>query len=73
VLIWSLCNELLCDVSTEAPIDSALRTKAVVKREDPISQRVVSANQNSIASLFIPPPSSSSSFSSSYTYSPTTM
>jgi hypothetical protein len=38
VLIWSLCNELLCDTTVESPIDVALLTKAVVKREvDPVS------------------------------------
>ena len=45
VIIWSLCNEVLCDTTTDWVVN-ALRLKALIKTLDPRGNRPVSANQN---------------------------
>lgn len=44
VVIWSLCNEVLCN--TNDWVADALRLKALIKALDPLGGRPVSANQN---------------------------
>jgi beta-galactosidase len=44
VVIWSLCNEVLCN--TNDWVNDALRLKALIRRLDPRGARPVSANQN---------------------------
>lgn len=45
VVIWSICNEVLCETSGDWVAD-ALRMKALFHALDPRSGRPVSANQN---------------------------
>ena len=44
VVIWSLCNEVLCDTANW--IADALAAKALIRQLDPLGGRSVSANQN---------------------------
>jgi beta-galactosidase len=44
VVIWSLCNEVLCETSNT--VGDALRLKALIKTLDPLGGRPVSANYN---------------------------
>jgi hypothetical protein len=44
VVIWSLCNEVLCN--TNNWVADALAGKALIKQLDPMGGRPVSANQN---------------------------
>jgi beta-galactosidase len=46
VIIWSICNEVLCDTSNGDWITNALAMKALMKELDPYMGRQVSANQN---------------------------
>ena len=46
VIIWSLCNEVLCDTSSGDWVVNARRLKALIKTLDPLGARPVSANQN---------------------------
>ena len=46
IVIWSLCNEVLCN--TKDTKGDALRLKKLIKKLDPLGQRVVSANNNGI-------------------------
>lgn len=47
VVIWSICNEVLCDTTGSDWVQEALLTKAAIKSNDPMMNRPVSANQNS--------------------------
>ena len=50
VIVWSICNEVLCDSGDgtlgEQSLADAEEIKAIFKRWDPRGQRVISANQN---------------------------
>ena len=50
VIIWSICNEILCDcgdgVASKASLEKALEIKHAMQSLDPLGQRVISANQN---------------------------
>eukprot|EP00658_Telonema_sp_P-2_P059872 TRINITY_DN48969_c0_g1_i3.p1 TRINITY_DN48969_c0_g1~~TRINITY_DN48969_c0_g1_i3.p1 ORF type:complete len:532 (-),score=123.89 TRINITY_DN48969_c0_g1_i3:262-1857(-) len=46
VVIWSLCNEVLCN--TNDTVTDAKRLKAIPKQLDPLGQRPVSANNNGL-------------------------
>jgi len=45
VVIWSICNEVLCNTATDW-VKEALAVKEVMHTLDPLSGRPVSANQN---------------------------
>ena len=45
VIIWSLCNEVLCNTAGDWVAD-AKAAKALIRSLDPLGQRPVSANQN---------------------------
>lgn len=44
MVIWSLCNEVLCN--TNDWVNDALRLKSLIRSLDPLGNRPVSANQN---------------------------
>lgn len=52
VIIWSLCNEVLCD--TKDTRGDALRLKALIQRLDPLGNRPVSANYNNFIGTTTP-------------------
>jgi hypothetical protein len=50
IIIWSICNEVLCDtgngVVSPASLAAAAQIKGIYEEQDPYGQRPVSANQN---------------------------
>jgi len=52
VVIWSLCNEVLCNTANW--IADALAAKALIRQLDPLGGRPVSANQNGWVGLNTP-------------------
>ena len=44
IVIWSICNEVLCETSNW--VADALRLKSLIKQLDPLGNRPISANQN---------------------------
>ena len=46
VIIWSLCNEVLCE--TADTVGDAKRLKAIAKNLDPLGGRPVAANNNGL-------------------------
>jgi beta-galactosidase len=50
VIIWSICNEILCDcgdgVASKTSLENAVDIKRAMQTLDPHGQRVISANQN---------------------------
>ena len=44
IVIWSLCNEVLCETTNW--VADALRLKSLIRQLDPLGNRPVSANQN---------------------------
>lgn len=50
IIIWSICNEILCDcgdgVASKISLEKAVEIKDAMQTLDPHGQRVISANQN---------------------------
>lgn len=50
VIIWSICNEVLCDtgdgLNSASTLEAAQQIKTIFEQQDPFGQRPVSANQN---------------------------